>query len=66
METLRNIGAILSGVAALASLVSAVVNLKNRADLAEIMTYIEKTRREDADAIKKWAEEHFVLRPWRA
>lgn len=66
METLRNIGAVLSGIAALGSIVSALIALKAGKDLAEIKLYIEKARREDVDAVKKWAEEHFVLRPWRA
>jgi len=62
METLRDIGAILSGVAAIASLVSAAVVLRMKLEVQELRTDLEKARREDREKLEAWVEDRYVRR----
>ena len=59
MDVLRMVGTVLSGIAAVASMVAAVVVLRIKLEVSELRVYIEQARRQDREEVREWVEKHF-------
>jgi hypothetical protein len=62
MGSVHEVGSLLSGIAAVAGIIGAVISLKIALAVQELRTYLEKSRREDQEKMEAWVEDRFVRR----
>ncbi len=62
MDPIRDAGILVSAVAAVASVAGMVVNLKVRAEVADLRVEMERARREDGDKMREWVEGRLAQR----